>query len=263
MGCRKLTYYENPTEPLKVATGTAVDPLQSKYPSLTPYNFVGNSPILFVDPDGKRIRNSRKMVLSNKTLIKKLKAFDKAVARIAKKDINSFTFVISGGDRYKDSEGNIYSATNDKEIPKSAKKSQHLREEGATGVDLKFAEGISYEVIEAAAEEVGFRLDPSGTYDDHFHLDLKDSDEDMEYNSDDYIPTDADFAHKLTLSLKIDNFATKLDATLEKINQKLDRWEEKQEARRQRRAAREERRAARSTESSNSSGSNDDVIERD
>ena len=31
----------------------SVDPLQTKYPSLSPYNFCGNNPIFFVDPDGK------------------------------------------------------------------------------------------------------------------------------------------------------------------------------------------------------------------
>ena len=33
----------------------ALDPLASKYPSMSPYNFVGNSPLLFVDPDGRKI----------------------------------------------------------------------------------------------------------------------------------------------------------------------------------------------------------------
>ncbi|MFN0187706.1 MAG: RHS repeat domain-containing protein [Bacteroidia bacterium] len=33
----------------------SLDPLQMKYPSLSPYNFVANNPINFIDPDGKRI----------------------------------------------------------------------------------------------------------------------------------------------------------------------------------------------------------------
>jgi RHS repeat-associated protein len=31
------------------------DPLEAKYPSLSPYNFVANNPIIYVDPDGKDI----------------------------------------------------------------------------------------------------------------------------------------------------------------------------------------------------------------
>ncbi len=38
----------------------SVDPLQQKYPSFTPYNYVANSPIMFVDPDGKRIKPTNK-----------------------------------------------------------------------------------------------------------------------------------------------------------------------------------------------------------
>jgi RHS repeat-associated protein len=33
----------------------STDPLQSKYPNLSPYNFAGNSPITFYDPNGKEI----------------------------------------------------------------------------------------------------------------------------------------------------------------------------------------------------------------
>jgi RHS repeat-associated protein len=34
----------------------SVDPLQKKYPNLSPYNFAADNPIVFVDPDGKVIR---------------------------------------------------------------------------------------------------------------------------------------------------------------------------------------------------------------
>ncbi|MCU0390527.1 MAG: RHS repeat-associated core domain-containing protein, partial [Thermoflexibacter sp.] len=40
----------------KIGRWFAVDPLAGKYPSLSPYNFVANNPLRYVDPDGKVIR---------------------------------------------------------------------------------------------------------------------------------------------------------------------------------------------------------------
>ncbi len=40
----------------RIGRWLSLDPLQAKYPSLSPYNFTANSPIRFVDPDGKVIR---------------------------------------------------------------------------------------------------------------------------------------------------------------------------------------------------------------
>lgn len=42
-------------EPQLFLRWLSVDPLASKYPSHTPYNFVGNMPINAIDPDGKEI----------------------------------------------------------------------------------------------------------------------------------------------------------------------------------------------------------------
>ena len=36
----------------------SLDPLQAKYPGLTPYGFVANSPLMFIDPDGRVIKNA-------------------------------------------------------------------------------------------------------------------------------------------------------------------------------------------------------------
>ncbi|MFK7757941.1 MAG: hypothetical protein AB8B53_13505 [Flavobacteriales bacterium] len=33
----------------------SLDPLSKDYPSLSDYSYVGNSPITFIDPDGKKI----------------------------------------------------------------------------------------------------------------------------------------------------------------------------------------------------------------
>lgn len=64
MGCRKLTYYETPSSPLKVAHRAtepeqkpvqrfiSVDPLASSYPGWSPYNFTMDSPLNLIDPTG-------------------------------------------------------------------------------------------------------------------------------------------------------------------------------------------------------------------
>lgn len=39
----------------RVGRWLSLDPLQKKYPSLSPYNFAANSPLYFVDVDGKDI----------------------------------------------------------------------------------------------------------------------------------------------------------------------------------------------------------------
>jgi len=66
MGCRKLTYYETSTEPLKVVTGKAfksekvvqgfisVDPLAHEFPSWSPYAAFADNPVYYIDPDGRK-----------------------------------------------------------------------------------------------------------------------------------------------------------------------------------------------------------------
>ena len=52
----EVKYSESTLEPEVVSRWLSLDPLAAKYPSMSPYNFVGNSPILFIDPDGRDIR---------------------------------------------------------------------------------------------------------------------------------------------------------------------------------------------------------------
>ncbi len=39
----------------RIGKWLSLDPLQDKYPDLSPYNFCNNNPIIFVDPDGQKI----------------------------------------------------------------------------------------------------------------------------------------------------------------------------------------------------------------
>jgi len=57
----------------------SLDPLQAKYPDLSPYNFVGNNPIIFIDPDGQKIdlsNLSRQEKRQYRVMIRQLKKSD-------------------------------------------------------------------------------------------------------------------------------------------------------------------------------------------
>ena len=63
----------------RLGSWMSLDPLQEKYPSLSPYNFCGNNPIMFVDPDGQRIdlsNLSRSQRREYKAQIRQLKKSD-------------------------------------------------------------------------------------------------------------------------------------------------------------------------------------------
>ena len=190
----------------QIGRWTTSDPLAHKYYSLSFYCFVADNPIKLIDPDGRKIVNTNNYVLSNKTFINQMKAFDLAVAKYAGVDVNSYTIYITGGDRYT-KDGKIYSSTNNSEIKNSATKSKHLRSEGAVAVDLATSE-ISADILKKAAVETGFRYNPSGDYDDgHFHIDLQDSKFKDDYLNDknvdeDYVPANEDFEHNTSKESK-------------------------------------------------------------
>jgi RHS repeat-associated protein len=48
----------------RIGRWLSLDPLQKKYPFFSPYNFCGNNPIMFVDPNGKEITPSKAFLAS-------------------------------------------------------------------------------------------------------------------------------------------------------------------------------------------------------
>lgn len=67
----------------------SLDPLQSKYPDLSPYNFVANSPLVFIDPDGRKLQffGTKKALEEFKVLVSKVTEGE------VKADINEKRFV--------------------------------------------------------------------------------------------------------------------------------------------------------------------------
>lgn len=47
----------------RVGRWLSIDPLAFHYPSWSPYNFVSDNPIVYIDPDGKKVRNADKVRL--------------------------------------------------------------------------------------------------------------------------------------------------------------------------------------------------------
>ncbi len=133
-----------------------------------PFVGKGDNPIRLIDPTGLDIKNSGNYVLSNPN---KLKEFDDNLARITGKSSISYSFEVTGGDRYK-SDGKVFSATNNLEVKNSEPNSRHLQESGALAVDLRIPDGISDEDIRQAAEEAGFTEIISNYSDGHLHLGL-------------------------------------------------------------------------------------------
>ena len=159
----------------RIGRWLSVDPLAGKYPGLSPYNYVADNPLKFIDPNGKEIKNPKKYVLGNPNVEKALKALDAKIAEMKNLKSEDFVIVISGGDRYK-KDGKIYSSSDNKEIEGSHKKSAHLISSGARGIDFKMLDSkskISKEDIEKAWKKLGYsQYEDDHKKDPHIHVGL-------------------------------------------------------------------------------------------
>jgi RHS repeat-associated protein len=72
----------------------SLDPLQAKYANLSPYNFTGNSPILYLDPDGKRIVD----IHGNEIAVINPNTGKVEFTEYAKKNVKAFLSIVNSTD---------------------------------------------------------------------------------------------------------------------------------------------------------------------
>ena len=138
------------------------------------YTYVANNPVRFTDSLGLRI-DWGGQVLRNPDVVENLWKLNDAIVAQGIPDA-AFTIRVSGGDRYRDCLGNIISASNGKPVTDSAKKSPHLYENGAIGVDVVVA-GAGATVVDTAAATTSFdprQTRPPSSYpkNPHHHFEL-------------------------------------------------------------------------------------------
>jgi hypothetical protein len=117
------------------------------------FTYVENNPANFADSLGLRIEWNN-YILSNLRVIRNLIRLNEEIIKLGKKD-DEFVLSVSGGDRFKDSQGNIRSVTTYEIEEDSSLTSPHLVTRGARAVDLCVS-GVSNTLFDKALRKTEF-----------------------------------------------------------------------------------------------------------
>lgn len=109
-------------------------------------------------------------VFSNPRVVQNLRRLEEMLLE-QDTDPTQFSFRVSGGDRYVDSEGNHRSATDHQIVPNSDPNSPHLVENGARAADIVVT-GVSHAAFEQALRQTEFLPANTRYYPDHIHVAL-------------------------------------------------------------------------------------------
>ena len=96
---------------------TNKDPIRFEGGDTNLYGYVLQNPINFIDPDGLEVKYGN-IVLNDPAVRARLDSIDRALP--------GTDVIVTGGDRYRDKDGNIRSSSNDKIISNSSPTSKHL-----------------------------------------------------------------------------------------------------------------------------------------
>jgi hypothetical protein len=150
------------------------------------YAYAGSNPVSYSDPYGLcptppcqdnpysirvggRELNPDGYVLTNSVLRSNIAQLYQEIVNKVGND--RFTFQVTGGDRYRDSEGAIRSATNNEVVTNSSPTSPHLQERGARAADLRI-QGVSDATVNDAAKKTDLNPPTRGYEDGHTHVQL-------------------------------------------------------------------------------------------
>ncbi len=99
LGEKEVVLYKVKIQPEQLYRWMSVDPLAEKYQGFSPYNFVLNNPLIYIDPDGREVKNGMQDDLNNaqNRLNTAQSAYDNTVAnngtkkeiRQAKRELNN------------------------------------------------------------------------------------------------------------------------------------------------------------------------------
>jgi RHS repeat-associated protein len=135
------------------------------------YSYTANNPINFIDPSGLLI-NWGNYIIHNSHVRENLINLNQQIVNSGIPN-TQFTLRGTGGDRYRDDNGGIRSATDNSVVRDSARNSPHILERGARAVDLQVV-GVNDDVFDSALGNTAFSpRDTLRNYTDgHTHINL-------------------------------------------------------------------------------------------
>ena len=127
------------------------------------YGYALQNPLRYIDVRGLEVIYNGNVIL-NQQVRSNLERLDRAL---------SGDVIVTGGDRYRDADGNIRSASNGEIVPEASQTSPHLYENGARAADIAVPGSSNQAISDAIRNKTDYAPGNTATYDDgHTHVAL-------------------------------------------------------------------------------------------